>query len=152
MGEDFLILDASEKVGQTWSNRWDSLQLFSPPSVNKMPGWSFPSSKGGPDTKDEMAEYLAAYALKFDLPIKCGIKVNLVSKEGSGFSINTTEGNLTAERIIIATGAHQFPYIPTFAAGLSLGKRLLPANPAILSPADCHRFLKNWIGGYCSIF
>jgi putative flavoprotein involved in K+ transport len=119
IGEDFLILDASEKVGQTWSNRWDSLQLFSPPSVNKMPGWSFPSSKGGPDTKDEMAAYLSAYALKFDLPIKCGIKVNLVSKEGSSFSIDTTAGNLTAERIIVATGAHQFPYIPAYAAGIS---------------------------------
>jgi putative flavoprotein involved in K+ transport len=119
IGEDFIVLDASEKVGQTWSNRWDSLQLFSPPSVNKMPGWSFPSPKGGPDTKDEMAEYLAAYARKFDLPIKSGYKVISVSKNGSVFSVVSAEENLTAERVIIATGAHQFPYIPAFAADLS---------------------------------
>ena len=37
------------------------LKLFSPPSFNKLPGWSYPSPKGGPDTKDEMADYLAAY-------------------------------------------------------------------------------------------
>jgi putative flavoprotein involved in K+ transport len=117
--EDFLIPDASQHVGQIWSKRWDSLKLFSPPSFNKLPGWSFPSPKGGPDTKDEMADYLNEYAKKYDLPVSSGIKVISVSKTGPVFTVITSDGNLCAERIIIATGAHQFQYIPAFASDLS---------------------------------
>jgi len=118
-GEDFLILDASQNVGQTWSNRWDSLKLFSPPSFNKLPGWSFPLTKGGPDTKDEMAQYLGQYAKKFDLPVRNSTRVMSVSKSGSDFTIKTANGDLTTHRVIIATGAHHFQHIPSFATDLS---------------------------------
>ena len=29
-GRSFVILDASERVGDPWRNRWDSLRLYSP--------------------------------------------------------------------------------------------------------------------------
>lgn len=138
--EDFLILDASEKVGQIWSKRWDSLKLFSPPSYNRLPGWSYPSAKGGPDTKDEMADYLSAYAKKYDLPVRSSVKVISVSKAGSVFNVTSTGGNFTADRIIIATGAHRFPYIPTFAADISREIFQVHSDdyrsPALLPPGD----------------
>ena len=30
-GEEFVILDAHARIGDTWRNRWDSLRLFSLP-------------------------------------------------------------------------------------------------------------------------
>ena len=59
---------------------------------------------------------------------------------GSVFSVVSTGGNLTAERIIIATGAHQFPYIPAFAADLSSGIFQVHSDhyrcPSALPPGD----------------
>jgi putative flavoprotein involved in K+ transport len=28
--EDFLIIDAAERIGESWRARWDSLRLFTP--------------------------------------------------------------------------------------------------------------------------
>ena len=39
-GRPFVILDASERVGDSWRMRWDSLRLYSPASHDGLPGMS----------------------------------------------------------------------------------------------------------------
>src|SRR5450631_3728326 len=94
--EDFIILETSDHIGQTWEKRWDSLKLFSPTSFNKLPGWSYPSAKGGPDTKEEMADYLNSYATKQDLPVKFSSRVTSLSKSGLYFHLTTATDQFTA--------------------------------------------------------
>ena len=38
-GEPFLIIDAGQRVGDSWRARWDSLRLFSLPRYASLPGW-----------------------------------------------------------------------------------------------------------------
>ena len=66
----FLILDANERIGDSWRKRWDSLRLFTPARFNALPGMAFPGPAGVFSTKDEVADYLAAYAARFDLPLR----------------------------------------------------------------------------------
>ena len=47
-GRPFVILDANERIGDAWRNRWDSLRLFTPAHFSRLPGkrldmpnWSF---------------------------------------------------------------------------------------------------------------
>lgn len=51
-GEDFAILDASERVGDAWRTRWASLRLFTPAQHDGLPGMNFPAplhrQAGGP--------------------------------------------------------------------------------------------------------
>jgi len=140
MNEDFIILEASDNIGQAWKKRWESLKLFSPPSFNKLPGWSYPSPKGGPDTKDEMAEYLRAYAENQDLPVICSMRVTALKKSGFYFSVTTPADNFTADRVVVATGAHQFAYIPDFANQINKDIFQLHSddyrNPFTLPPGD----------------
>ncbi len=49
---NFLILDASECIGDTWRNRWDSLRLFTSARNSSLPGMSFPASDDYFPTKD----------------------------------------------------------------------------------------------------
>jgi putative flavoprotein involved in K+ transport len=58
----FLILDAHERVGDSWRKRWDSLRLFSPAHLDALPGMPFPGPAHVFPTKDQMADYLEAYA------------------------------------------------------------------------------------------
>ena len=37
-GRPFVILDANERVGDAWRNRWDSLRLFTPACFSALPG------------------------------------------------------------------------------------------------------------------
>ena len=42
-GRPFVIVDANERVGGSWLNRYDSLKLFTPPWAVKLPGWRYPT-------------------------------------------------------------------------------------------------------------
>ena len=69
-GRSFVILDASERIGDSWRKRWDSLRLYSPAFRDALPGMPFPAPKTAYPTKDEMGDYLEAYAKRFELPVR----------------------------------------------------------------------------------
>jgi putative flavoprotein involved in K+ transport len=63
----FLILDANQRTGDSWRNRWDSLRLFSPAQYDALPGLAFPAPADAHPSKDEVADYLRDYADQFAL-------------------------------------------------------------------------------------
>src|SRR5205823_2976702 len=69
----FVILDSHRRVGDVWRRRWESLRLFTPARYNGLPGWSFPAPAWSFPTRDEMADYLEAYAARFELPVRSGV-------------------------------------------------------------------------------
>jgi putative flavoprotein involved in K+ transport len=117
-GEDFIIIDAAENIGDSWRKRWDSLRLFTPSQYDGLPGFSFPASRNTMPTKDEVADYLEKYAEKFKLPVRMGEKVNHISGTQSGFEIATDKGILKCDKVIVATGTNPQPRIPEFAKDL----------------------------------
>jgi hypothetical protein len=72
----FLIVDANPRIGDAWRNRWDSLRLFSPAAFDGLAGMPFPAADFAFPTKDEMADYLQAYAARFDLPVRTGVRID----------------------------------------------------------------------------
>src|SRR3546814_12316488 len=81
----FGILDYSERVGEVWRKRWESLSLFTPAEFNGLPGLSFPAPPKHFPTKDEMADYLEAYVERFDLPVRLRTTVTRVARHGDGY-------------------------------------------------------------------
>ena len=111
----FVILDANERIGDAWRKRWDSLRLFTPARYDGLQGWRFPAPAFSFPTKDEMADYLEAYAARFELPVRTGVKVDGLSREGDRFVITSGSLRFEAKHVVVATGAHQIPKIPAFA-------------------------------------
>ena len=72
-GLPFVILDANERIGDTWRRRWDSLRLFTPARYNGLPGRPFPGPAWSFPGKDDVADYLEDYAARFDLPVRTGV-------------------------------------------------------------------------------
>src|SRR6266540_3045468 len=72
-GRPFLILDANERIGDSWRNRWDSLRLFTPARYDGLPGMPFPAPGWSFPGKDAVADYLESYAAAFDLPVRTGM-------------------------------------------------------------------------------
>ncbi|HYT68186.1 MAG TPA: FAD-dependent oxidoreductase, partial [Vicinamibacterales bacterium] len=54
LGLNFVILDASARIGDAWRKRWDSLRLFTPARYNGLDGMPFPGPPHAFPTKDEM--------------------------------------------------------------------------------------------------
>ncbi len=117
-GRAAVILDENERIGDAWRERWDSLRLFTPAKYDGLPGWRFPARRWSFPTKDEMAAYMEAYAERFDLAVRTGVKVDRLSKENGCFVISSDGRRFEADNVIVATGAHRTPRLPDFASDL----------------------------------
>ena len=114
----FVILDANERIGDAWRKRWDSLRLFTPACFNGLPGLPVPAPAWSFPTKDELADYLEAYAARFELPVRTGIRVDGLSRANGRFVVSAGERRFEATNVIVATGAYQIPKLPAFASEL----------------------------------
>ncbi len=117
-GRSFVILDAGERVGDAWRNRWDSLLLFTPARLNGLPGYPFPDRRDAFITKDQMADYLEDYAARFDLPVRLGTRVERVSRHADGFETYAGQHLYRSRNVVVATSSFGQPRIPGFAAQL----------------------------------
>src|SRR5215211_401735 len=114
-GRDFVILDAHDRLGDSWRTRWDSLRLFTPARVSGLPGMPFPARGGHFPTKDELANYLEAYAARFALPVQLGVRVEQLARDGDRYLVAAGARCLEAKHVVVATGAYATPHVPTFA-------------------------------------
>src|SRR5215203_335466 len=87
LGLPFVILDANERIGDSWRKRWDSLRLFSPRQFSGLAGLPFPGHPRTFPTKDEVANYLEEYATRFELPVHNGTRVDRLVRNGDGFTL-----------------------------------------------------------------
>jgi putative flavoprotein involved in K+ transport len=135
---DFVILDASQRVGDAWRNRWDSLKLFTPAHYDGLPGMPFPAPARSFPTKDEMADYLESYSQRFHLPVKTGVRVDRVSKQNVRFLVTAGDQCFEADHVVVAMSNLQKPRVPPFASQLDPTIVQLNAvnyrNPSQLQP------------------
>jgi putative flavoprotein involved in K+ transport len=114
----FVILDANERIGDSWRKRWDSLRVFTPARADGLAGWPFPGSPWSFPTKDEMGDYMEAYAKRFDLPVRTGVRVDGVWREENRYVVASGDRRIEADHVVVASGACQDPKVPSFASEL----------------------------------
>jgi putative flavoprotein involved in K+ transport len=118
-GIRFVILEANALVGDSWRARWDSLRLFTPARYDGLVGMPFPAPGHRFPTKDEMADYLEAYAARFALPVRTGVRVTGVTREGDRYLLSAGDLRFEAEHVVVAMATYQEPRIPAFAGELA---------------------------------
>jgi putative flavoprotein involved in K+ transport len=139
-GIPHLVLERA-RIAERWrSERWDSLVTNGPVWHDRFPGMEFPQTPpDGFAPKEEVAQYLSAYASMIKAPIRTGVNVLQVSREPGrgGFLVRTTAGDWHADHVIAATGPFQKPVIPPLAPereGLTQLHSASYRNPAALPP------------------
>lgn len=120
-GLPFVILDAHARIGDAWRTRWDSLRLFSAARYDGLPGMPFPGPSSAFPTKDEMADYLEAYAARFELPVRTGVRVDRLRRRRDRFQLTAGTMRFEADNVVVAMGSHQVPWVPPFADHLDPG-------------------------------
>jgi putative flavoprotein involved in K+ transport len=111
----FVILDERDEIGDAWRMRWDSLRLFTPAKYDGLPGMAFPGDGLVFPSKDELAAYLRAYADRFNLPVRTGVRASRLWREHGRYVVASADGRWEADNVVIATGSTQTPNVPTFA-------------------------------------
>lgn len=122
-GIDFVVLEADHRIGDLWRSRWDSLRLYTPARYDSLPGMPFPGPGHRFPTAREMGDYLESYAETQGLPVRTGVKVSRVRSAGDGYTVETSDGPVSARQVIVATGPFQHPFVPEVAKELDPGIR-----------------------------
>ncbi len=137
-GRSCVILETKPRIGDVWRDRFDSLRLFTPARYDRLPGMRFPGPSWSFPTKDQMGDYLEAYATHFDLPVRTGVTVGQLSRSGECFLIRADSHLLEADNVVVASGTWQSPVTPSLAAELEPAIRQLHSadyrNPSQLAP------------------
>lgn len=120
-GRSFVILDGNERIGDSWRQRYDSLRLFTPARYIGLPGGRFPGPGSAMPSRDQMADYLGSYAARFALPVRTGVRVDRVRREGETYVVSAGERRFEAANVIVASGAHREPRVPAIARELDPG-------------------------------
>ena len=84
-----------------------SLRLYSPAHLNGLPGMPFPGPARACPTAGEMADQLEAYAERYALPIRLGVRVDWVERSGDGYVVVAGDDAIRADNVVVATGVIQ---------------------------------------------
>jgi putative flavoprotein involved in K+ transport len=118
-GLSFLIVDANPDVGHVWRSRWDSLRLFTSAEYNSLPGMQFPGTRGTYPGKEEIADFLRAYAEEAQLPIRLNTQVTSLTLEDGTYVARSDDAEIRAQQVVIATGPFHIPFTPALAEDLA---------------------------------
>ena len=136
----FVVLEANDRIGDNWRRHYDSLRLYSPARFNALPGWAGAQEPWTYPSKDETADYLEAYARRFELPVITGVRVDRLRRDGDRYEIRAGAHRFVADNVVIASGTFQEPVVPELAAELDPGIRQLHSSeyrrPAQLQPGS----------------
>jgi putative flavoprotein involved in K+ transport len=127
------------QVGHAWRRRWDSFCLVTPNWSVLLPG--HPYDGDDPDgfmPRAEIVSYLERYARGFGSPVREGVEVTSLRPRRPGFALETSDGPLEAQTVVLCTGAYQRPFRPEAAVALPPGLLQIDVddyrNPAELPP------------------
>ncbi|MDA5092793.1 NAD(P)-binding domain-containing protein [Aliiroseovarius sp. KMU-50] len=122
------------KIANSWrKERWDSLRLLTPNWMNGLPGAPYLGrDPEGYMPVNEFADDLTGFAAANRAPVKEETSVLGVSPFGVGYRVQTDQGAIDCENVVVATGAASRTSRPSFAQDLS-------ANITQLSPLDYKR-------------
>jgi putative flavoprotein involved in K+ transport len=111
-GLSYALLDEQEGPAGAWRHTWDSLTLFSPSQWSSLPGWLMPRTSGGYPSREEVIAYLAEYERRYELPVRRPVRVAAVRWRDGAFSLETSEGPVSARAVVSATGTWANPVVP----------------------------------------
>ena len=113
-GLDPLVIERSDTIGSAWRTRYDSFRLHTIRWLSGLPGMGMPSTLGSWVTRDDFVGYLGRYADRFAIAPRFDTAVQGLAPADDGWVLSTSQGELEAGRVVLATGACNVPYIPAW--------------------------------------
>ena len=123
-----VVVDRAPHIGATWRRYYDRLELQSPRWLTSLPGYHFPRESGRWPDRDAVVEYLEQYAAWYELHLRLEVDVRRIDRVPGGWKLDTSQGDLRAKRVVVATGYNHEPFIPDWPGREEFGGELLHAS------------------------
>ncbi|RDK00099.1 MSMEG_0569 family flavin-dependent oxidoreductase [Paraburkholderia lacunae] len=122
-GIDHLVLE-KHSVTHTWrSQRWDAFCLVTPNWQCALPGYPYRGDDPhGFMKKDQIIAYLDGFIAMVDAPVLEHTEVKRMKRDVDGrYNVSTSNGEFTADRVVVASGGYHTPIVPRMAERLPAG-------------------------------
>lgn len=128
-GVDFVLLEKEAQAAPAWRRHYERVHLHTTKRYSSLPFVPFPKDYPRYVPRDLFADYLDAYAQRFDLRPRFGQTVRMITRQGRGWHVEATSGALHASHVVIASGYNAEPLMPGFAGAEAFrGQRLHSAD------------------------
>lgn len=118
-GREHLLIERDRLGGKWHSERWDSLHFQFPNWALRLPGHAYSGDDPeGFSHYSKVIDFLADYARVVDPPLRHA-EVVRVNRNNADLRLETSEGEIEARHVVVATGAFPSPFIPPFAERIS---------------------------------
>jgi cation diffusion facilitator CzcD-associated flavoprotein CzcO len=113
-GIESVVLEKEDTIASSWRRRYDRLRLNTSRLNSKLPGSRYPRGTPLFPSRDDIVKYLEAYAAKNKLDITFGTRVERIDRDNGGFVVRSSDGDVLASHVIVATGHDHTPIIPNW--------------------------------------
>ncbi len=108
------ILEQFPHVAHAWRNHYERLHLHTPKGGSGLPYFNMPASYPKYPSRDQVIEYLEAYARTLKQQPLFNKEVTSVRRDGDQWIVATTDTTYNSKNVIIATGYTRKPLQPTW--------------------------------------
>jgi len=120
LGVPTLLVDRQDRPSDTWRHRYDTLMLHSPVRFDEMPYMAYPESWPVFRSKDQMADWLDAYATLMELDIWTGAECRsaIYDDQCEEWRVEILQGGqvltVRPRHLVFASGLNGTPRLPRY--------------------------------------
>lgn len=111
-GKSFVILEREAQVGSSWRSHYDRLHLHTDKAHSSLPGYKLPDSYPRYPARQQVVDYLDAYARHYDLHPRFLEEVRDARRLNGQWEVSSSEGVYRAKSLVVASGYNNVPQIP----------------------------------------
>jgi cation diffusion facilitator CzcD-associated flavoprotein CzcO len=123
LGIPSLALERAGEVAAAWRGRYDRLKLNTGRQFSHLPGRRYPKGTPVYPSRDQVVEHFERHARAAGVELRVNTEVKRIDRDSSGWLVSTSDGEIEARHVVIATGYQHTPVIPdwpgSFAGELS---------------------------------
>ena len=117
---DHVVFEKRAALHAWRTQRWDNFCLVTPNWQCRLPGHDYHGSDPhGFMKKNEILDYLDGFKAAVNAPLREGVAVQRVTPRAEGgYLVKTSEGDCSADQVVVASGGYHLPIVPRMAERL----------------------------------
>lgn len=124
-GRDATVVDRADAVGHSWRHHYRRLHLHTPKQLSHLPGLPWPADHPQYPSRQQVVDYLEAYAAHHDIRLHFGVAVETASLAEGGWRVQTSAGDFLTPHFVVASGYNAAPWRPSWPGQEAFAGRVL---------------------------
>jgi threonine dehydrogenase-like Zn-dependent dehydrogenase len=112
-GLKHVVLEREANIGSAWHRHYDRLHLHTTKTYSGLPMMPWPKDMPRYPSRQQVVQYLQAYAVEHQIAPRLGVSVHAVQRAGGRFTVATSAGVMTPRVVVMATGYNGVPKLPS---------------------------------------